>query len=118
MKKPSRKYLKNKADRLWSERIRERNNGKCEVCGRPATNPHHIIGRKNLALRHDLRNGCLLCYQCHVGSKVSAHNDPLWFMDWVERERPTDYKYLKKERTAFNYDYLDAIEKLAKKKAD
>ena len=84
MKKPSRKYQKKKADKLWSDIIRQRNDGMCEIsdCGKPGGQPHHIVGRKNLVLRHDLRNGINLCYTHHVGGNKSAHNDPLWFIVW------------------------------------
>ena len=107
-----RSTLKRKADRLWSEIIMARKD--CEVCGKAGTNPHHIIGRKNLTLRHDLRNGCLLCFQCHTGNKISAHNDPMWFMNWLHENREADYNYLfgKQRDLTFKVDYEAIIEKL------
>jgi hypothetical protein len=113
MRKPSRKTLKNKADKLWSEIIRSK--GKCEVCGKPANNPHHIIGRKNLTLRWDLRNGCLLCFQHHTGGNQSAHNDSQWFLnEWMVNNRTLDYNYLweKKTELSTNIDYNAIIEEL------
>lgn len=91
-KKPKKKTLMNKADKLWSQIILL--GGNCEICGKPATNPHHIVGRKNMNLRYDLRNGCRLCFQHHTGNKVSAHNDPVWFIGWVEMARTEDYIHL------------------------
>jgi len=113
MKKPSRTTLKLKADKLWSEIIRSK--GKCEICGEPANQPHHIIGRKNLTLRWDIRNGCLLCFQHHTGNKVSAHNDPQWFLnEWMINNRPDDYNYLweKKIELSTQIDYSEVIKKL------
>ena len=116
MRKPSRKTLRNKADKLWSELVRQRNKGRCEICSKLATNPHHIIGRKNLTLRHDPRNGVNLCYYCHVGSKTSAHNDPLGFQDWLIKHRRADYNYLmfKRMELATKVDYNERIEWLKK----
>jgi len=92
----SRKNLRKQCDRLWSEIIRSRIF--CERCGKPANNPHHIIGRANYNLRWNIRNGCLLCAYCHVFGSHSAHNDPLGFMEWLKSNRPDDYEYLKWKR--------------------
>jgi len=114
VRKPSRKTQKLKADRLWSEIIRKRNGGFCEVCSKLGGIPHHIVGRKNLVLRHDLRNGCNLCYQHHVGGNKSAHNDPLWFIVWFKYHRAEDYRYLMKKRNeiAYQVDYEEKIKLL------
>jgi hypothetical protein len=113
--KPSRTTLRRKADRLWSKVILSR--GKCEVCGKKATNPHHFIGRKNLTLRHDPRNGIALCYTHHVGGKQSAHQDPQWICAWMMEHRPDDYNYLweKKEELSTTIDYTQVITNLERK---
>jgi len=102
---------KRKADKLWSLKIREKKY--CEVCGRTGNQPHHLIGRKNYALRWDLRNGVLLCYTHHVGGKQSAHNDPVWFLNWFKKNRPEDWKHILAERNKIVKrkleDYLDLI---------
>jgi len=110
-----RTTLKNKADKLWSQIIRAKNKGRCEVCGKPANNPHHIISRKNLALRWDVRNGCLLCSGCHTLKRKSAHADPMWFIsEWLTQNRTSDYNYLweKKEQLATTIDYEAVIASL------
>jgi len=114
MKKPKRKTQRNKCDRLWSELIRQRNKGCCEVCGKPANNPHHVIGRRNLTLRHDVRNGVLLCSLHHTLGRISAHQDPIWFIDWLERQRPDDYFYLqnKREEMTYQVDYEERLKEL------
>jgi hypothetical protein len=114
-KKVSRSSLKTKADKLWSLKIRSKNNGLCEICGSVGNQPHHIVGRKNLTLRHDLRNGCLLCFTHHNGGNLSAHNDPLWFQTWLVKYRREDYNYLFKKRTELStqVDYEKAIKELS-----
>ncbi len=114
--KKSRRYLKKKCDRLWSSIIIKTNNGKCEICGKEGKQPHHFIGRKNLTLRHDLRNGINLCYTHHVGGKYSAHGDPIFITLWMMEHRPDDYNYLfeKREVLATKIDYQEVIEKLEK----
>jgi len=107
-KKPKAKTMRNKCDRLWSEIIKS--GGSCEICGRPVRDPHHVIGRKNMALRWDIRNGVRLCFQHHTGGKLSAHNDPLWFMDWFKNHRPDDYEYLlKRKNELWNRDYAEVL---------
>ena len=118
--KPKRKTLRNKADRLWSEIIRKRNYGQCEIpnCFRKADNPHHIIGKRNLTLRHDLRNGCLLCSHHHTLGRESAHQDPLWFLEWLMKHRRKDYNYLMLKRATLQtqVDYGEIIKGLERKK--
>jgi len=115
MKKKSRMYLRRKADKLWSELVRKKNNGNCEVCGKTGNQPHHCVGRKNLTLRHDLRNGVLLCFTHHTGGNLSAHNDPIWFLEWFKKNRPDDWKYLSKKRIKLtpHIDYEKIIKKLS-----
>ena len=107
-----RKTLKNKCDKLWSEIIRSK--GKCEVCGKTGNNPHHVIGRRNLTLRHDVRNGCLLCPLHHTFGRESAHQDPVWFIHWFATNRPDDYNYLfeKREELSTKVDYEKRFEEL------
>lgn len=110
-KKPSRKTLKKKCDKVWGEIIRSKKY--CEICGRPANNPHHVIGRVNYILRWDIRNGCLLCAGCHTSHRFSAHNDPVYFMDWFKKHRPKDYDYLiKKKNKIWDKNYEEILKKL------
>jgi hypothetical protein len=98
---------------LWSQIVRSK--GACEVCGRKlGLNAHHIVGRRNLTLRYDPRNGCCLCSGCHRLYKESAHEDPIWFMQWMMQHRPDDYNYLfeKREELSYNQDYEKVINQL------
>lgn len=86
-----------KLDKLWSEKIREK--GRCEICGQTETlNAHHIVGRRNHALRWSLQNGVCLCAKHHTFAKESAHQDPEWFHDWLEENRHQDLLQLREER--------------------
>lgn len=114
MRKPSQKTLKRKCMALWQEIVKEKAGNKCEVCGKSGgvIASHHIIGRKNLTLRYDIKNGCSLCYQHHVGGNQSAHNDPLWFQRWLIDNRFSDFKYLsiKRMELSTKIDYEEVLE--------
>jgi len=107
---------RNKLDKLWSLKIREKEY--CEVCGKIGNNPHHVVGRRNMTLRFDLRNGVLLCPLHHTFGIQSAHQDPLGFVNWFKNNRPKDLKYLMKQRNIITKrklpDYLELIEELKK----
>lgn len=90
-RKTSKKTLRKKLDSAWSTAIRSK--GKCEVCGKgESLNAHHIVGRRNLALRWELFNGVCLCAGCHTFKKDSAHQNPLWFNCWLEENRWEDLR--------------------------
>ncbi len=114
MRVKSKTSLKKKCDKLWSEIIKS--GGSCEICGQPVRDSHHVIGRINLVLRWDLRNGVRLCFQHHTGGNKSAHNDPLWFMEQFKAIRPEDYEYLRikknETRTFSIFDYEEILKRL------
>lgn len=75
----------NKADEnalnIWRVRIFQRDGGKCRCCGRKVkktleniplrAEAHHLVSRKDHALRYDVRNGILLCQvPCHHGVTI------------------------------------------------
>lgn len=97
MRKQSKTTVRNRLDKKWSLAVRSK--GACEVCGKSneqgQLHPHHVVGRGDLKLRWDLRNGVCLCAGCHTFAKLSAHNNPIWFMDWMEENRGEDLAYLK-----------------------
>ena len=97
-KPPSKTTLRNKADKLWSQRIREI--GYCEKCGKTGLlNAHHVFGKGNYSTRYELENGCCLCVGCHKFSiKFSAHETPMEFTKWILSKRGEDwYNRLKKK---------------------
>lgn len=98
--------LKKEADRLW--RTVEKKNAVCAVCAKypelkvhyTQLHAHHIVGRKNMTLRWDLRNRIWLCPTHHTLGKISAHNTPRWFNEeFFKTIRPIDYDYLKIKET-------------------
>ena len=38
---------------------------RCHFCGRPTEHIHHIKGRSNILIRHDIKNLIPLCADCH-----------------------------------------------------
>jgi len=100
-------------DKLWSEIIRS--GGRCEICGKTTNlQAHHVIGRRNLSLRWDLHNGVCLCPGCHTFSKTSAHQNPIYFLDWFKKHRPEDYEYLIKKKNKTKTFYLSDYEEIYK----
>lgn len=84
-----------KLDIAWSEAVKIKAGHKCEVCGKEdGLNSHHIVGRRNRTVRWDTRNGVCLCVSHHKFGVQSAHEDPLWFREWLEENRWEDYSYL------------------------
>jgi hypothetical protein len=52
--------------REWSVEVRQRANFKCEICGNPATESHHIIPKiVNAFSALDPDNGISVCKACH-----------------------------------------------------
>ena len=78
-----------KLDKLWSEKVKENANYKCEKCGkRSYLNSHHFYSRSNHSIRYNLSNGFCLCSGCHcLSSAFSAHKTPADFVDWAVQQR-------------------------------
>ena len=106
--KQTKTKVKKRLDKLWSKIIRSK--GYCEVCGkREYLNAHHIIGRRAMNTRYDLRNGCCLCSGCHTFGNKSAHQNPLWFDEWLRNNRNSDYKHLKEKQWKMKQYTLDEL---------
>ena len=95
-RKPSKKTLKNKLDKAWSQLVKLRAGNKCEVCWNSETlNSHHVVGRRNLRLRWEVMNGVCLCVKHHKFGNQSAHENPVWFEDWLKENRGQDLKLIR-----------------------
>ena len=83
------KGIEGKLDDAWSELVKLRAGGKCEICGQSRyLNSHHLFTRRNKAVRWDVDNGMALCPSHHVlDAKFSAHGTPIKFNFFLE-----DYK--------------------------
>jgi len=85
----------------WKLAVRIRD-GQCIVCGKfeGKLDCHHIIPDRPAQFykyRTDVNNGVLLCAHNHSMGCWSAHKNPLWFSDWLKKNRPAQY-YLAMER--------------------
>lgn len=92
-RRKSRMALRNKADRLFSLAIRERDGWACRCCGSHLS-PQcaHIVSRRYSATRWSLDNAVCLCQRCHM----RFTHDVLAWEDWViERIGARRYRQLK-----------------------
>ncbi len=110
IKTPMKKSESNKLDKLWREKVKERDEHKCRVCGSTSyVNAHHVVGRRNHQVRWILDNGIALCSGCHTFKTRSAHQDPQWFINWWEStypERTKKVSELKNRLDKPDYDKL------------
>ena len=92
--KTTRRKLRDQLDKLWAEIVKQRANDVCEkhFCNKTTyLNAHHIFGRSNLSVRWDLDNGVALCSGHHTLNTWSAHKSPIWFIEWVKRQRGVEW---------------------------
>jgi len=102
MKKKSQKSLEKEKVKDWGRKIFERDGGRCQVCVSLGIdkdlgthyNPHHIITKRCKDLRLDVMNGILLCFTHHTFGVMSAHNNALFFADWLKKNKKEQYDYL------------------------
>ncbi len=114
--KPTKKALKGKADKLFSELIRRK--GYCELKGLDnitcagSLQTMHIKSRGNLNLRYDEKNALCGC----SGHHIFYTNNPFQFFELIRTKFPERYEYLneRKGKLATNFDYEEIIEKLSK----
>ena len=107
MKKPSRKTLRNKLDKLCSEITRSK--GKCQRCGKKNNlQTAHIFGRTYNSTRFDLDNLLCLCPDCHINF---AHKQPILFAEFVRKILGEDkYELLKEKHRQITKFTLDDLE--------
>jgi len=85
MKRPKRKTVKNKLDKLFSAKIRSK--GFCERCGKTTTlQTSHIYSRSYLRLRWVEENATCMCAGCHFW----WHKNPVDAIEWVAQIRDLD----------------------------
>ena len=80
-KKPTRKSMIKKLDKLVFEIVLKRDGGKCVVCGsKEKLSPGHVFSRRHLATRWNLQNvhvQCIPCNYLHVRDQYPYFN---WFV--------------------------------------
>ena len=80
--------------------VRNRDNNRCQVCGRQGTEVHHILGRRsNPALKYDKNNLILLCNEHHNYAGAYQNQFKKWFAD----EYPERWEYLLKIKNKVKY---------------
>jgi hypothetical protein len=79
----------------WSKQVQERDGHKCIICqGNEYIQSHHLLAKnryKELSL--DINCGVSLDPKCHKFSKYAAHTNPIWFSDWLQKNRPDQYNW-------------------------
>ena len=89
-KKPKAKLVR-EADALWSQLVKDRAKGICELCGKPGQDAHHMNSRRSHFTRWDARNGVFLCKGCHLRFH-SRESYSCW--EWFEKTRPEDWRWV------------------------
>jgi 5-methylcytosine-specific restriction endonuclease McrA len=86
-----------KEDKEWADAVKDRDGRKCVICGETERlNAHHIIARENHETKFDIENGLSLCPKHHFFCRqLSAHNNPLGLLIWLENNRPETLAHLK-----------------------
>jgi hypothetical protein len=86
-------------DKEWANAVKDRDGRKCVICGNTEKlNAHHIIVRENHETKLDLQNGITLCCKHHLFCRaISAHNNPLGFFMWLEKNRPEQMAFVKEK---------------------
>jgi hypothetical protein len=113
-RKPSKKTLRNKLDKAWSQLVKLQAGNKCEVCQKEdSLNSHHIVGRRNLRLRWEPFNGVCLCPGCHTFYTNSFHQNPIWADIWLKENRGSDIELIQSTMNEIQkWDIEDMQEKL------
>lgn len=95
MRKPTKKSLNKLALKCWADQVKARAKNKCELCGEPASDSHHVISRHLKLTRLDIRNGIALCKKHHFYCKYwGAHSGGLGFHWFFIANRNSDAMYL------------------------
>ena len=114
-KKTKKKKLESKAKirrrlyRLWSQKVLSANGNTCAITGiergsiiggkKAILDAHHLESRYSCkSLRYDILGGIALSKSSHKFGKNSAHKGPIWFSEWMKKNRPKQYEYVLKHR--------------------
>ncbi len=103
-----RKLKLTKEDKEWANAVKDRDGRACVICGaRERLNAHHIIVRENNETKLDIENGLSLCPKHHFFCrKISAHNNPIGLLVWLEKHKPEQFYNIKKKMESILDDYF------------
>jgi len=101
------KRKRKEADKLWKKAVFEKWGKLCEVCGKPASDPHHFFPKGQFGhLRYSLENSVPLCRSCHfshhqkgdprIQQKIINRRGDNWFESLKEqaKKNPKSFKNL------------------------
>jgi hypothetical protein len=90
------KLLMRKCLFLWKAKVKERANGKCELCEKKKRlQAHHIEGYGwNKFLRYNIHNGVALCSTCHRFGRRSVHHSFCTLYNLMSTNHMVDLIYL------------------------
>ena len=100
--KTSKTYLKwrarvdyHKALKDWSKLVQTRDGHHCVICLKTEhTQAHHILDKRYYKQHSlDVGIGISLCINHHKWGPFAAHTNALWFINWVQNNRPEQYQY-------------------------
>lgn len=122
-KLPTKKRLRQIADKLWSAAVKADWADKCAVCGTPYDlEAHHLIRRTRSALhRYTLKNGISLCTSHHkFDATCSPHGGDVGFNSWLRLHHEDiedwvlahQHEHMDGQTTSQGW-YLDRITELA-----
>ena len=79
--------------RDWSKKIRK--DGICEICGSEENlQAHHVLSKEHYPqFKYELMNGVCLCARCHKWSKLSAHKNAVFFIEWLKNNKKIQYDW-------------------------
>ena len=106
---PAKGRLRDMADQLWSLAVRDDWAWKCAVCGIQTgkLEAHHVHPRGWERFRYTLRNGILLCFQCHNhNNDYAPHQNAAGWMLWLREHHPEiAYWYISNTETCEHHKF-------------
>ena len=110
------KRLRKKADVLFQE-VGLKLEPFCVVCNKKATLRHHAIAKSlSSGLRHDIQNGCSMCWSCHT--RFHATGDMMIYEKMVNSMTYKQQQHIRENRNKVikptKENYERAIEELSK----
>ena len=99
---PNNRYWIKRGLKAWREKVLARSHGQCVICGKLATNAHHLLGRRAYP-QYILTpaNGVGLCVRHHVygaPGEPCAHAAPRAFDDWLRNNLPHTWEWVQQAR--------------------
>lgn len=78
--------------KVWSNLVKKRANGKCELCGKEGTDAHHWYFTRAQHSLSDIQpsNGVFLCRMCHN----KAHNAPTEYKEKIKKAKGAKFNNL------------------------